>query len=93
MTQKERINTKSNLNYVVLDDIAKHLCLDISAMAGWRASLNGLVNLRNNIAHGARPQGLSYKEIDDYASDTLSLMEAFETVLSEAAKNRAFCTV
>ena len=89
-TERE-VNTKSNLNYAVLEDIAAHLCLDISAMAGWRASLNALVNLRNNVAHGARPQGLSYKEIDDYASHTLSLMEAFEAVLSEAARNRAFC--
>jgi len=85
-------NTKSNLDYSVLEDIAAHLCLDISSLAGWRASLNALVHLRNNIAHGARPQGLSYKEIDDNATQTLSLMEAFEGVLSEAATNRAFST-
>jgi hypothetical protein len=89
-TERE-VNTKSNLNYDVLEDIAAHLCLDISTLAEWRGSLNTLVNLRNNIAHGARPQGLSYKEIDDYTSHTLSLMEAFETVLLEAARMRAFC--
>jgi hypothetical protein len=91
-TERE-INTKANLNYVVLEDIADHLCLDISIMAGWRAPLNALVNLRNNIAHGARPKGLSYIEIDDYARSTLSLMEAFEVVLSAAVRSRAFCTV
>jgi hypothetical protein len=90
---EREVNTKSNLSYAVLEDIADHLCLDISAMSGWRASLNALVNLRNNIAHGARPQGLSFKEIDDYAADALSLMESFETVLWEAARNRTFCTV
>jgi RiboL-PSP-HEPN len=91
-TEKE-VNTRSNLNYAVLEDIADHLCLDISGMLGWKASLNALVNLRNNVAHGARPQGLSYKEIDNYVSDTLSLMETFEVVLSQAAKNRAYCTM
>lgn len=90
---EREINTKSNLNYAVLEDIANHLCLDTSSMMGWRASLNALVNLRNNIAHGARPEGLSYIDIDDYARSTLSLMEAFETVLSTAARSRAFCNV
>lgn len=91
-TEKE-VNTKSNLNYVVLEDIADHLCLDISQLAGWRTSLNSLVHLRNNIAHGARPRGLSYSDVDDYARSTLSLMEAFEMVLTTAARNRVFCTV
>jgi hypothetical protein len=91
-TERE-VNTKSNLNYAVLEDIADHLCLNISTMVGWRASLNALVNLRNNIAHGARPKGLSYIEIDDYARSTLSLMEAFEAVLLTATRNRTFCTV
>lgn len=88
-TERE-VNTGSNLRYDVLEDIANHLCLNIATMAGWRVSLNALVNLRNNIAHGARPKGLSYKDIDDYVLSTLSLMEAFEKVLSTAARNRAF---
>jgi hypothetical protein len=91
-TERE-VNTRSNLNYAVLEDIAAHLCLDISGMVGWKAALNALVNLRNNVAHGARPRELSYKDIDDYISDTLSLMETFEMVLSQAAKNRAYCTL
>jgi hypothetical protein len=91
-TERE-VNTKSNLNYAVLEDIADHLCLDISTLAEWRASLNALVHLRNHIAHGARPRGLSYTDVDDYAYSILSLMEAFEMVLSMAARDRVFCTV
>lgn len=91
-TERE-VNTKSNLNYDVLEDIAAHLCLDISIIMGWRASLNALVNLRNNIAHGARPTRLSYIDVDDHARSTLSLMEGFETVLSTAARSKAFCIV
>jgi hypothetical protein len=91
-TSEKEVNTRSNLKYDVLEDIANCLCLDISAMCGWRTSLNALVNLRNNIAHGERPGGLSYKEIDDFISTTLSMMEKFEIVLSEAARDRVFCT-
>ena len=89
-TEKE-INTKSNLNYRVLEDIANHLCLDIAALTTWKFHLNALVNLRNNIAHGARPTSLCYADFDEYSRNTIALMEAFEGVICDAVNNRAFC--
>jgi len=50
------INTKSNLNFNVLMDVAAHLCLNNAAcFVPWRQRLNALVHLRNNIAHGSVP--------------------------------------
>jgi len=89
-TEKE-IDTKSNLKYSVLEDIANHLCLDISALTTWKFHLNALVNLRNNIAHGSRPTSLSYADFDEYSCNMVALMEAFEQVLCNAVNNRAFC--
>ena len=88
---EKEIDTKSNLKYSVLEDIANHLCLDISALITWKAHLNALVHLRNNIAHGSRPTSLSYGDFDKYACSMVALMEAFEQVLCNAVNNRAFC--
>lgn len=88
---EKEINTKSNLNFKVLEDIATHLCLDISSLKGWEKRLNALVYLRNNIAHGYKPIRLSYSDFNDYANSMLFLMEAFEQVLSTAVNNKAFC--
>ena len=91
--REKEVDTKSNLDFDTLRNIADHLCLDISALAGWRNPLNALVHLRNNIAHGARPSRLTYPDFNEYAHMALSLMEGFEDVLSSAVTNRAFCTV
>ncbi|MGZ8886559.1 MAG: MAE_28990/MAE_18760 family HEPN-like nuclease [Halobacteriota archaeon] len=87
----KEINTKSNLKYEVLEDVANHLGLNCSSLAEWRVPLNSLVSLRNNIAHGASPKGLSYSNFDEYASKMLELMEAFEAVMFSAVENRVFC--
>jgi len=89
-TEKE-IDTRSNLKYSVLEDIANHLCLDISPLTTWKAHLNALVDLRNNIAHGSRPRNLSYADFDECSGNMVALMEAFERVLCTAVNNRAFC--
>jgi len=90
-TEKE-IDTKSNLKYSVLEDVANHLCLDISAMTTWKVHLNALVDLRNNIAHGSRPRSLSYADFDEHAWNMVALMEAFERVICNAVSKRAFCS-
>ena len=84
------INTKSNLNFDVLRDIAVHLCLDISTLMPWRSHLDALVHLRNNIAHGARPRTLDYTNFEEHASSLISLMEEFERSLIRALEDRSF---
>lgn len=90
--QSERlINTKSNLNFDVLEDIAAHLCLDISALSPWKRHLDALVHLRNNIAHGSRPHTLDYADFNEHASSLVAMMEEFERTLIRALENRSFC--
>ena len=86
------INTKSNLNFDVLIDIAAHLCLDFSSFAFWKQRLNALVNLRNNIAHGSIPSTLDYDLFEEHASTLINMMEEFERILLQALENRQFCS-
>lgn len=93
-SEKEKaVDTKSNLWYSVLENIAESLCLDIAALGIWRRRLDALVHLRNNIAHGARPRSLRCDDFEEHASMTLALMEAFEAALVSALSKRTFCTV
>jgi hypothetical protein len=85
------INTKSNLNFDVLEDIAAHLCLDMSSLSPWKQHLNALVHLRNHIAHGSRPHTLDYSNFQEHASSVIELMEGFERSLSRSLEDRSFC--
>src|SRR5262249_35884084 len=87
---EKAIETKSNLNYEVLEMIASSLCLDIGGLIGWKSHLNALVHLRNNIAHGSRPTSLTFSDFDHNASTTLQLMENFEKVLVSALKEKSY---
>jgi len=85
------IDTKSNLNFRVLELIASSLCLNIDALAPWKSHLNALVDLRNNIAHGSRPTSLTVVDFDRIMINTLQLMDEFEKNLVSALNSRSFC--
>lgn len=87
---EKAIDTKSNLNYEVLEMIASSFCLDIDRLVGWKSHLNALVHLRNNIAHGSRPTSLTFSDFDHNASTTLQLMESFENVLVSALITKSY---
>lgn len=87
------INTKSNLNFDVLMDIAAHLCLDDAALVPWKHHLNALVHLRNNIAHGSVPSSLNYDIFEEHASWLINLMAEFEDILIRALEGRTFCSI
>lgn len=92
--ESERIiNTKSNLNFDVLEDIADHLCLDISNLLPLKQHINALVHIRNNIAHGARPHTLDHTNFDEHAVSVIGIMEAFEKSLIRALEARTFCHI
>lgn len=90
---EKAVDTKSNLNFRVLERISTFLCLDISALVGWKPHLDALVHLRNNIAHGSPPNKMTLSDFDQHVSSTITLMEDFENVLISSMKNGVFCTV
>jgi len=79
---ERKIDTKSNLNFDILENISAHLCFDVSFLAPYRRHLNALVNLRNNIAHGSFPSTMDYDTFDDYAKSILELMENFVSLFA-----------
>lgn len=88
--REREIDTKSNLFFEVLEDLARCLCLDVGPMRGHSKKLDALVNRRNNIAHGGREQTLDDSDIEDYRGLVISLMEALEGVLSTAVQAASF---
>jgi hypothetical protein len=86
------INTKSNLSFDVLEDIADHLCLDITGLNPSKRHLDALVHIRNNIAHGSRPRTLDVGFFEEQATFLLKLMEDFEHALIDALETQRFTT-
>lgn len=92
-SESERnIDTKSNLNFDILENISAHLCFDVSFLVPYRHHLNALVNIRNNIAHGSFPSNMDYDTFDEYAKSILKLMENFENIIIHNLSNRSFCS-
>ena len=89
---ERNINTKSNLNFGILENISAYLCFDVSFLIPYRHRLNALVNLRNNIAHGSFPSTMDYDIFDEYAKSILELMENFENIIIHNLANRNFCS-
>lgn len=85
------INTRSNLKFSVLREIADDLCLDISSLTSKGRQVDAFVNMRNNIAHGANPRALSYADFEQHAELVVRLMEGFEQVLHHSIRTRRFC--
>lgn len=90
---EKTIDTKSNLNFKVLERISTFLCLDISGLVGWKPHLDALVHLRNNIAHGFPPNKMRLSDFDQHVSSTITLMEDFENILILSITNGVFCAV
>ncbi|MEC4682067.1 MAG: MAE_28990/MAE_18760 family HEPN-like nuclease [Nitrospirota bacterium] len=84
------IETKSNLRFKVLEDIAENLCLDISTIKEHEKKLDALVNRRNNIAHGGREQKISEEYIEENKSLIELIMDALESVLLDAIKSKKY---
>ena len=92
-SENERnIHTKANLKFEVLQDIADHLCFNISLLNTYKRHLNSLVNLRNNIAHGSFPSSMDYDIFNERAESVIGLMEGFENIVIYNLGLRNFCS-
>lgn len=87
---EKTIKTSSNLNFSVLKRIANDLCLDINSLVPRKRYLNAFVHMRNNIAHGSRPQTLRYSDFDRQVQEMLALMEDFEQTVLKSLRDGAF---
>ena len=86
---KDRINTRSNLNYGVFVEVAEAIELDLAPFVLREKKIDELVARRNSIAHG------EYLEIArDYFSEMCDLlletMERLKTELVNAAATKAY---
>lgn len=88
--RQREINTKSNLLFEVMEDIAGSLCLDIDPLRAHKHKLDALVHRRNTIAHGGRDQPINEDTVSEYRDLVLALMEALELTLQSAIANRTF---
>jgi hypothetical protein len=92
-SENERnIHTKANLKFEVLQDIADHLCFNISLLNTYKRHLNSLVKLRNNIAHGSFPSSMDYDIFNEHAESVIGLMEGFENIVIYNLDIRNFCS-
>ena len=89
---ERNVDTKSNLNFEILESISVYFCIDVSSLFSYRHHLNALVNIRNNIAHGAFPSTMGYDTFNTYAKSVLELMENFENAIIQSLTNRNFCS-
>ena len=84
------ISTRSNLDFDQLERVAEQLCIDVTSLSTHRRSLNSLVHIRNNIAHGSIPRQLQFSDLKIRMSSAESLMKDFETQIVDALRSRTF---
>lgn len=65
ITSLGKLDTKSNLNYKVLQEILQILGMDECDFREYEADLNELVNLRNAIAHGENSRMIDFEKMID----------------------------
>lgn len=81
---KNIINTKSNLNYNVFEDILYTLSFKDSHFESKRDLINDLVSERNYIAHGEHKL-IDLETFNEFFDDTISLMEYLKTKIENSA--------
>lgn len=77
------IKTKSNLKFVVFEDICHMLCINIDEFTKKKSMIDELVNSRNTIAHGNYLK-INYKMFCDFYEDIIKLLEILRTEIENA---------
>ena len=87
----EKIDTKSNLNYTVLEEICKKINIDINSFEIYKNDLNELVNIRNFISHGDGSYNFEqYEDIESYLELLKNLMLDFQSQLQDLLKQEKY---
>lgn len=69
------INTKSNLDYGVLQENLYILGLDYNYFIDKQNNITKLVKLRNSVAHGSQREPIEFSEFEKIEKDILEIME------------------
>jgi hypothetical protein len=86
-----KVDTKSNLNFGILEEICKKINLDINKFTTYKEELNELVNIRNSISHGENSYNFeSYDDIQKYLNLLKNLMLDFESEIQDLLKNKKY---
>jgi len=86
-----KVDTKSNLNFGILEEICKKINLDINKFTTYKEELNELVNIRNSISHGENSYNFeSYDDIQKYLNLLKNLMLDFESEIQDLLKNEKY---
>lgn len=86
-----KIDTKSNLNFSILQEICKKINLDVNKFTTYKEELNELVSIRNSISHGENAYIFeSYNDIQKYINLLENLMLDFESEIQDLLKDKKY---
>lgn len=84
------INTKSNLDYGVLQENLYILGLDYNKFEDSRESINKLITLRNSVAHGSQKNPIEFDELEKIENDIINVINDIIQYLYEVCLNEQF---
>jgi hypothetical protein len=88
--KQKDIDTKSNLMFDVMEDLATAFCLDIGKLRTHKQNLDALVHRRNSIAHGGREQSMNDSNVAEYRDLVVLLMTELESTLIAAIASKSY---
>jgi len=87
----KKIDTKSNLNFGILQEICKKTKLNIDKFKIYEEELNKMVNIRNSISHGENSYVFeTYNDIQKYIDLLENLMLDFQSELQDLMLNKKY---
>jgi hypothetical protein len=84
------VDTKSNLNSVILKKNMYQLGLDYPVIEAHRGDIDKLVGIRNAIAHGDRLKIPAAKDVDDYTAAAFAVMRFVQHEVYESLRREAY---
>jgi len=91
VTLTEKIDTKSNLNFSILEEICKKTNISILKFDGYKEDLNRLVHIRNFIAHGDNAYKFeNFEAIQEYIELIENLMLDFQSEVQDLLKEEKY---
>lgn len=86
----ETIDTESNLWYIVLQKNLYKMGLPVDLFIDYKGDIDGLVNRRNSLAHGAAKAGIVQQEYQNWENKILRVMENMIITIYNYAVNEKY---